>query len=453
MNDQNPLYDVPAAPAAEVALLGAILRLGELPSDVEVLLEPEDFGNPHRGAVFEAIVRLARNGHKCDHMAVISSLSPETMRGTSNGLQLVEWTEAAPVSAEIGFHAAVVARVAKQRRYLNAGLRIVQMARAGDEDDDLDDLVRQAVDAVPRAGGHSSRPAWDVLQEIIDPEAIRPGIRLGLADLDQHINPLLPGAITAIGARSGVGKTTFALDVLRRAAYLQGKRSLLVSIEMTDREVYTKALSAEARVDLHKIAFGHALNPGEEARIAQAVPKIGNGEFFVADVDSLTLADYRSLLREFKPDIAAIDFLGLCTFPKADRHELAVAEFVYGAKAVSAQENCHTLILSQFNRAADHRNDKRPVMGDFRDSSGLEQAAHLALLLHRPDQFDPEDRPGEVDVFVGKQRNGQNGFVVPLAAQLHYSQFTSVTHQAPPSWSQDGFVDVTQPLHGQEDAG
>jgi replicative DNA helicase len=382
---------------------------------------------------------------------VISSLDAATLRGTNNGLALVDWTEAAPVSAEIGYHAAVVARVAKQRRYLNAGLRIVQLAREAGDDGDLDDLVRQTVDAVPRAGGHSSRSMWEVMQEIIDPQLLPPGIKLGLLDLDEHINPLLPGAVTAIGARSGVGKTTFALDILRRAAYEQGKRALMVSVEMTDREVGTKLLSAEARVDLHKIQFGHTLNPGEEARIARAVPKIAGGELFVADVDQLTVADYRALVREYRPDITAIDFLGLCTFPKADRHELAVAEFVYAVKAVSAQEQCHTMILSQFNRAADHRNDKRPVMGDFRDSSGLEQAAHLALLLHRPDQFDPEERPGEVDVFVGKQRNGQHGIVVPLAAQLHYSQFTSVSYQAPPQqWRQDGFVDVTEPVHGQE---
>lgn len=452
MTDETP-YDVPAANAAEVALLGSLLRLGELPADVETLLEPDDFGNPHRGAVYAAIVHLVRAGHRCDHMSVISSLPPETLRATNNGVQLVEWTEAAGVGADIPFHAGVVARVAKQRRYLNAGLRIMQLAREAGEDGDLDDLVRQTVDAVPRGGEHSTRSAWEVLQEIIDPQMLPPGIRLGLLDLDEHINPLLPGAITAIGARSGVGKTTFALDILRSAAYEQGKRALMVSVEMTDREVYTKLLSAEARVDLHKIQFGHELNPGEEARVARAVPKIGGGELFVADVDSLTIADYRALLREFKPDVAAIDFLGLCTLPKADRHELAVAEFVYATKAVSAQENCHTLILSQFNRAADHRNDKRPVMGDFRDSSGLEQAAHLALLLHRPDQFDPEERPGEVDVFVGKQRNGQHGFVVPLAAQLHYSQFTSVSYQqAPQAWRQDGFVDVTEPVRGQEES-
>jgi replicative DNA helicase len=452
MTDENP-YDVPAAPAAEVALLGAMLRLGEVPADVETLLEPDDFANPFRGVVFETMVRLVRAGHRCDHMAVISSLDPATLRGVNNGLDLVNWTDAAPVSAEIGFHAAVVARVAKQRRYLNAGLRIVQLAREAGEDSDLDDAVRQTVDAVPRAGRHTSRTAYEVLAEIIDPEAVKPGIRLGLADLDEHINPLLPGAITAIGARSGVGKTTFALDILRRAAYEQGKRALLVSIEMSDREVYTKALSAEARVDLHKIQFGHPLNPGEESRVARAVPKIGGGDLFVADVDQLTVSDYRALLREYKPDIAAIDFLGLCSFPKADRHELAVAEFLYAVKAVSAQETCHTLVLSQFNRAADHRNDKRPVMGDFRDSSGLEQVAHLALLLHRPDQFDPEERPGEIDVFVGKQRNGQAGFVVPLAAHLHYSQFASVSYQTPPSagWSQDGFVDVTEPARAGSD--
>lgn len=437
-----------AAPAAEVALLGEVLRSGELPAEVEALVRPEDFANATRGAVYAAMLALVADGQKCNHAAVMTRLDPGTLRAMNNGLQLVEFMEFAPVGQAV-FHAQVIADTAERQRYVGAGIQITQAARAGV--DNLADLVRAAIDSVPRAGGRATqRPAWDVLQEILDPEAGPPGIPLGLYDLDDKINPLLPGTITAIGARSGVGKTTFALDVLRRAAYQQGKRALLVSIEMTDREVYTKLLSAEARVDHTKIMRGDSLNPGEEVRVGDALNRIGNGSLYVADVDALSLADFRALVREYKPDITAIDFLGMMTLPKADRHDLAIAETVYGIKRVSAEEQCHTMILSQFNRAADQRTDKRPHMGDFRDSAGLEHAAHLALLLHRPDIYDEEDRPGEVDVFIGKQRNGPHGNVISLAAMLHYSQFAMRSQQTPPPGWRPEAMDYTEPARGTE---
>lgn len=443
--DDSPAGDMlPANPAAEVALLGAAVRAGRLDADIEALIEPDDFLDPHRAAVYAAIVGLSRKGQPCDYVAVLGQLDPVTTRAMNNGLRLIEFAEAAPVGGA-AYHAQIVADVAERRRYITAGLKITQAARQGT--DELADLARSAVDGVSRGGRHKQRPAFDVLAEILDPETVQ-GIPLGLADLDNVINPLLPGSITAIGARSGVGKTTFALDIMRRAVYHYGQRGLFVSIEQTDREIFTKTLSAEARVDHTKIMRGDDLLPHEEIRVSQAVNRIGNGELYVADVDSCSLADFRALVREYRPTIAAIDFLGMMKLPAADRHDLAIAETVYGIKAVSAAENCHTLVLSQFNRAADNRTDKRPHMGDFRDSAGLEHAAHLALLLHRPDLHDAEDRPGEVDVYIGKQRNGPAGHVIPLAAQLWYSQFTMLTQQVS-SWKPDA-LDYTEP-RGRDD--
>ena len=183
---EDPLYDVPTSPAAEVALLGAILRAGELPPDIEAMVLPEDFSDPHRGAVYAAITGLVRKGKPCDHIAVMSELDPQVLRAMNNGIRLLEFTELAPLGSAL-YHAELVAQSAEQRRFLNAGIRIVQLARAGD--DQLRDQVRRLVDAVPRGGRHAQRPAFEVLEEIIDPEALPPGIPLGLPDLDDYINP------------------------------------------------------------------------------------------------------------------------------------------------------------------------------------------------------------------------------------------------------------------------
>jgi replicative DNA helicase len=441
------MNDVPVAPEAEAAVLGAILLAGRIPPEVEQLLDVEDFYEPALGAVYGAALALVHDGKPCDHVSVLAELDPVTLRATGNGLRLHEFTASAPLGG-MEWHAQIVAKTAKRRRHITAAQKIIQAAR--EDADNLDDFARAAVDSVPRGGASSVRPAWDALQGILDrdPQADVGGIPLGFHDLDGRINPLLPGAITTIAARSGVGKSTLAADILRNAAYRHGKKALYISIEMSEREVYGRVLSAEARIDYTKIRSHGPYTPAEEARMQEAAARIGNGNLAVADVDTLTLSDVHALIRDQKPDVVAIDFLGMMQFAKADRHDLAITETVYGLKRIAKAEQCHLIVLSQFNRGADHRTDKRPVAGDLRDSPALEQASHLMLLLHRPDLIDEDDRPGEVDVIVAKQRDGAAGFTVALAAQLHYSRFSSLA--AEPKPMQAPVVDITEPQWHRE---
>ena len=62
--------------------------------------------------------------------------------------------------------------------------------------------------------------------------------------------------------------------------------------------------------------------------------------------------------------------------------------------------------LSQLNRGPEMRNDKKPQLSDLRESGSIEQDADVVFLVHRPDFYDKEDRPGEADIIMAKHRNG-----------------------------------------------
>ena len=72
----------------------------------------------------------------------------------------------------------------------------------------------------------------------------------------------------------------------------------------------------------------------------------------------------------------------------------------------AAQSRVPVIALAQLNRGVELRENKHPRLADLRESGAIEQDADLVLFLHRPDSYDPEDRPGEAEVIVAKHRNG-----------------------------------------------
>jgi replicative DNA helicase len=89
------------------------------------------------------------------------------------------------------------------------------------------------------------------------------------------------------------------------------------------------------------------------------------------------------------------------------------------------------LALAQLNRAVEARAGKVPQLSDLRESGEIEQAADAVLFFHRPDYYDPEDRPGEADIIIAKQRNGPLG-VVPVAFDGPTTTFRSLSRYEAP---------------------
>ena len=58
------------------------------------------------------------------------------------------------------------------------------------------------------------------------------------------------------------------------------------------------------------------------------------------------------------------------------------------------------------------RDDKRPRLGDLRDSGAIEQDADVVMMLYRDNYYNPQpDNEMKAEVIVAKNRNGSTGTV------------------------------------------
>jgi replicative DNA helicase len=110
-------------------------------------------------------------------------------------------------------------------------------------------------------------------------------------------------------------------------------------------------------------------------------------------------------------------------------------------KQLSKELNIPVIALAQLNRGVELREEKRPRLADLRESGAIEQDADLVLFLHRPDMYDPSDRPGEAEVIVAKHRSGPTGIVNLTWRKecMRFESYSPVTEPAGGYFGSDGF--------------
>jgi replicative DNA helicase len=107
-----------------------------------------------------------------------------------------------------------------------------------------------------------------------------------------------------------------------------------------------------------------------------------------------------------------VDYLQLlASGRRVDNRQQEVAEFSRGLKLLAKDLDVPVVAVSQLNRNPETRHDKRPHLGDLRESGAIEADADLVILVHRPEEYDADDRRGECDLIIAKHRNGRTGTV------------------------------------------
>lgn len=241
----------------------------------------------------------------------------------------------------------------------------------------------------------------------------------GFFDLDALTDGLHQGELTVIGARPGVGKTTFSLQIAEKLAN-KNKEVTYVSLEMSEIQIIQKLLSKRTMINSRKIRNGD-LTEEEIEKLATACTEVSQ-----LPINILTKAnsiqqieiEARRMKNKNKLDLLVIDYLQLVrNVGNFNSREQEVADISRTLKLLSLELNIPIIALCQLNRNAS-RNE--PTLADIRESGAIEQDADNVIFLYKQD----EDS-NLVTIDLQKQRAGNTG-ILKLKFNKYNSEFVNV---------------------------
>ena len=205
---------------------------------------------------------------------------------------------------------------------------------------------------------------------------------------------------------------------------------VIFTLEMSRHEIVKRFLASDAKVDSQRISRG-TLKEQDWARLSGALGRLAEAPIFIDDTAHITLMEIRAKCRRLKAKhglgMIIIDYLQLMQSPrKSENRQQEVSEISRNLKFLARELEVPVLCASQLNRAVEMRADKRPLLGDLRESGSIEQDADMVMFLYRDEVYHPDtEARGEAELIVAKHRNGPTGSV-RLAFMNQYTKFASL---------------------------
>ena len=435
--------NLPHSLEAEQAVLGAILMDADSINQVADVLRPEHFYLPEHQAIYAIMQMKMMESKTIDFVTVLEALKSESyFSGEEGKAYLLKLAQIVPSISNITNYARIVREKYDVRSLIRVSREI--MSDAMDPGTDASLLIDSAEQKIYdiRQDRHQGGlvPIQDVIASNYEMysklnSAERDqyvGIPTGISALDEITTGLNRSDLMIVGARPGMGKTSFALNVARNVAVQQNRRVAVFNLEMSREQMVNRFLSAEARVSSKKLRTGN-LSPDEWSRMAYASGVLCKAPIYLDETASITVPEMKARLRRLKDvGFVIIDYLQLMHSAKrTDNRVQEVSEITRSLKIMAKELNVPVMVCAQLARTTEKQSNHRPALADLRESGSIEQDADQVLFLYRDEYYKNEKEDpssvevGTSEVIVAKNRHGELG-TVKLAFQGEFTQFTSL---------------------------
>jgi replicative DNA helicase len=416
MNDRIPPQDIDA----EVTILGSCLLSSEVAAVAMSEIDSQDFYAGKHKEIFESITKIVSSGGAANIITVASALRDSGKIEFCGGISYLSTiTSVVPANNKAADICKIIREKAKARRLITVASEMVERCYSGETAGDVLSEFGQEVVKISSDGEKTVESArviiGKVFKRIEDTHRgeIDCGVPTGFGGLERLFSGLPRSEVTVIAGRPGMGKTTFAMNLMTNAAS-KGHKVLVFSLEMSKERLIQKALSSSSGVDTKRMDRG-TLRDEDWPKLTRGVGIVGNLPITIDDASALSISQIQARAKMLAirqgVDLVMIDYLQLAK-AKAETREREISEISAGLKALAKDLAIPVVALSQLSRKCEERSDKRPLMSDLRESGSIEQDAAIVMFLYRDDFYNrAPDNPlrGATEVIVPKNRYGEPG--------------------------------------------
>lgn len=432
--DDSVLKIPPHSIEAEQSVIGGIMMDNNALDKVGDFLQVDDFYRRDHRLIYATICELAGKNIPLDVVTVADHLSAQGLLDESGGLAYIGTiAKNTPSSHNIVAYANIVVERSRRRQIIHAGM---EAAEAAYNEPDIEIVMNTAQGSMMAIGDRlinvgdrhvkeGVSKALNQLEERFQAKKIITGIPTGFIDIDKRTSGLQPTDLIIVAGRPSMGKTTYAMNIAEHAA-TNGHVVQIFSLEMSEEQISQRSMASLGRLPFENIRTGQ-MEEEDWIKTTSAVGLLFNSGLFICDIPALSYSAIRTIARRRKRtdglDLIIIDYIQLMKTPKAERHDLAIAEISKNLKALAKELNVPVIALSQLNRSLEQRPNKRPKLSDLRESGAIEQDADIIQFIYRDEVYN-EDSPdkGTAEIITAKYRNGQPG-TDRLVSTLKYCRF------------------------------
>ncbi len=411
---------------AEQSVLGSILIDPECFDDIAQIIKADDFYLETHGEIFALMQKYSMQSKSIDVITLINSLVSDGVyeddAAARSYIKLL--VDIVPGSANAKDYAEIVRDKATLRRLINATEEIQKDAYS--EGEDVSKIVDLAEQRIFEIAEKNIRRDFVHIRDVIvetyerlsklqdgNEEELH-GVDTGFTDLDRYIGGFGKGNLIIVGARPGIGKTSFCLNLGTNIAKKTKKAVCFFSLEMSSEELVSRVISSEAMVLSERLRSGK-LDKDDWSKIATASSVLSETDIYIDDTSNIGLTAMKAKLRRIKNlGLVVVDYLQLMESETKRRDGSRVNEIgdiSRGLKLLAKELNIPVIVCSQLSRSSEKEKERKPMLSDLRDSGSIEQDADMVIFLSRDFYGNDPEKANLVDVTLAKNRHGSSGTV------------------------------------------
>lgn len=441
MNDEL-LKKLPFSLVTEQSLLGSIIIAPDTLDDVVQIISPNDFYIEEHAQIFTAIKELFLNSKDIDFVTLVDALVTKGVYTESAATDYItQLVHRGNNALNVKDYAKIIKDKSLLRRLIDVCDEVSEKAYS--EEGEAARLVDYAESLVfDIAQGRDSknfRHISDVINDVyknlhtmaMEGEAAQ-GTKTGFSGVDQVLAGMGNSDLILVGARPGMGKTSFALNIATNVAVQSKKTVCIFSLEMSAEQLVSRIISSEAMIDSYALRTGN-LDSKQWNEIAKTTTKLAGCNILIDDTTGMTVTGMKGKLRRVKDlGLVVVDYLGLMQSDRRiDNRVNEVAEISRNLKIMAKELNVPVVCCAQLSRGPESRTDKRPMLSDLRDSGAIEQDADIVIFLYKDDYYDKQENSNEegciAEVIIAKNRHGSTS-TVKMGWIGRYTKFRTIAN-------------------------